>query len=351
MELLVLVLLLAVLGALTLLVLRGQSARAGEGGLDGRLQAFQQAMEAQLGNVNSRLNSVEQGIGQSLASTAGTLQNVGVQLGQLSESAKQMLEVGKNVSRLQDILRPPQIRGGMGELMLDRLLAQILPRENYQMQYRFRSGETVDAIIRLADGLVPVDSKFPLDNFARRLESEDGEEKKQSLRAFARDVKGHIDTIARKYILPGEGTFDFALMYIPAENVYYECIAKSEMISGDETICSYALARRVVPVSPSTFYGYLHALALGLRGLKVEDNARRIVDHLQQLDREFQRFRDEFDTLGGHITHAKGKHDQLVRQVDRIGTAISLPMEHTAPELPAGNGVSLGRTVVEEAGG
>lgn len=338
MDLLLLVLLLAALVLVALFAFRALSVRPRDQGLDGRLQAFQQAMEAQLGNVNQRLNSVEQGIGQSLASTAGTLQQVGVQLGQLSESARQMLEVGRNVAGLQEILRPPQLRGGIGELLLDRLLAQILPSASFQMQYRFRTGDTVDAIIRLGDGLVPVDSKFPLDNFARALETDDAGEKRHALRAFVRDVKGHIDAVARKYILPAEGTFDFALMYIPAENVYYECIVKSDGLAGDDTLSAYALERRVIPVSPCSFYGYLNALVLGLRGLQVQENARRIVDHLQQLQRDFSRFREDFETLGNHISHAKGKHEQLSRQVDRLGTAISLPAETGVLELPAGNG-------------
>jgi len=192
----------------------------------------------------------------------------------------------------------------------------------------------VDAIIRLGDGLVPVDSKFPLDNFVRHIQAETDEEKRAALRSFARAVRGHIDAIARKYIHPDEGTFDFALMYIPAENVYYECVVKSDYMPEQESLSSYALEKRVIPVSPNSFYGYLKAIVLALRGLHVEENARRIVDHLQQLGRDFDRFRQEFEVLGGHISHTKTKYEQLDRHVDRLGTAISVPMEHGLPELP-----------------
>lgn len=334
MEVGILILLVGVFVVLLLLVFQRGATGAAERGLEGRMQGLQQSIETQLGAVNQRLNAVEQGIAPSLATTASTLRAVSTQLGQLSESAKQMMELGKNVSELQNILRPPQLRGGFGELMLDRLLAQILPRENYDTQYRFRNGETVDAVIRFADGLVPVDSKFPLDNFARHIQAETEEEKRAALRAFVRDVKGHVDDVARKYILPEEGTFDFALMYIPAENVYYECVVKSDYMPDQESLSSYALEKRVIPVSPNSFYGYLKAIVLGLRGLQVQENARRIVDHLQQLGRDFDRFRQEFDVLGGHISHAKTKYEQLDRHVDRLGTAISLPIEQGLPELP-----------------
>jgi len=334
MEVGIIALLVGILVVLALLVFQRGAMGGVERGLESRMQGFQQSMETQLGTVSQRLSSVEQSIGQSLASTAGTLKDVGTQLGQLSESARQIMELGKNVSQLQDILRPPQIRGGFGELMLDRLLAQILPRENYEMQHRFRNGETVDAAIRLGEGLVPVDSKFPLDNFLRYIQAETDDEKRAALRAFARDVRGHIDAIARKYIHPEEGTFDFALMYIPAENVYYECVVKSDYMPDQESLSSYALEKRVIPVSPNSFYGYLKAIVLGLRGLRVEENARRIVDHLQQLGRDFDRFHQEFEVLGGHISHTKTKYEELDKHVDRLGTAISVPMESGLPELP-----------------
>ena len=328
-----LVIVVGVLGVLALLLFQRGAGGAAERGLDSRLQTLQQSLEAQLGNVNTRLSSVEQGIGGSLATTASTLTSIGTQLGQLSVSTRQMLEMGKSISELQDILRPPQLRGGLGELMLERLLAQILPADNFEMQYRFKSGVTVDAIIRLGDGIVPIDSKFPLDNFVRYMEGEADEDKRAALRAFVRDVKGHIDSIARKYILPEEGTFDFALMYVPAENVYYECIVKNDLLDGQESLSSYALERRVIPVSPNSFYGYLKSIVLGLKGLQVQENARRIVDHLDQLGRDFDRFRDDFQVLGGHISHAKTRYDEVDKQVDRLGTAIALPMEKGLPEL------------------
>lgn len=334
MEIAILLLLLGVLVALGFLLFQRGAGGAVGRGLDSRLQTLQQSVEAQLSSVSQRLSSVEQGIGGSLATTASTLTNIGTQLGQLSVSTRQMLEMGKNISALQDILRPPQLRGGLGELMLERLLAQILPGDNFEMQYRFKSGATVDAIVRLGEGLVPIDSKFPLDNFVRYMEGETDEDKRAALRTFVRDVKGHIDSIARKYILPEEGTFDFALMYIPAENVFYECIVKNDLLIDQESLSSYALERRVIPVSPSSFYGYLKTIVLGLKGLQVEENARRIVDHLDQLGRDFDRFREDFQVLGGHISHAKARYDEIDKQVDRLGTVIALPMEKGLPELP-----------------
>jgi len=147
-------------------------------------------------------------------------------LGELSKATEQMLEVGKTINSLEDLLKPPKLRGGMGETLLEELLAQILPAEFYRFQYSFRSGETVDAIVNLGEGIVPVDAKFPLESFRRLISIEDEKQQKSERKVFIRQIKAHVDMIAMKYILPDEGTYDFALMYIPAENVYYELSSK-----------------------------------------------------------------------------------------------------------------------------
>jgi DNA recombination protein RmuC len=200
-------------------------------------------------------------------------------LGRLTEASRHMEEVGKNIASLSDILRAPKFRGGMGELLLGDLLSQILSPEHYKLQYSFSSGDRVDAVIILKVGMVPVDAKFPLESFQRMIaSSEEGGQKKHK-REFTRAVKGHIDNIAQKYVLPDEGTFDFALMYIPAENVYYETIIKDEGLGEEKSLLSYALEKRVIPVSPNSFYAYLQAIALGLKGLHIEKRAQELNEH------------------------------------------------------------------------
>src|SRR3989475_12520747 len=146
----------------------------------------------------------------------------------------------------------------------------MLPQEHSTIQRLFKSGEKVDAAIRIGDRLVAVDAKFPLENFRRMLDEAEEDKRRPVRRQFVRDVKTRIDEIAKKYILPDEGTFDFALMYVPAENVYYEIIIKDEADADDEAIATYALSRRVVPVSPNSFYAYLQVIILGLSGLRIE---------------------------------------------------------------------------------
>ncbi|GAI76561.1 unnamed protein product, partial [marine sediment metagenome] len=215
-------------------------------------------------------------VGERIADTTKVFGDVKERLGELAQRTEQIQEVGKDISNLQEILRAPKFRGGFGELLLERLLADILPRHNYSLQYRFRDGETVDAVIRIGENLVPIDSKFPLEDFERILASESEEEQATLRRQFTRTIKKHIDDVA-KYILPDEKTFDFALMYIPAENVYYETILRGQ--HEESEIYSYSLQKRVIPVSPNTFYAYLQAIVLGLKGLHIEKTARDILGH------------------------------------------------------------------------
>jgi len=268
--------------------------------------------------VNERLNQMNQSlqeankiIGQNLGSTASVFGNVKEQLGKLQETNKQILEVGKDISSLQELLRVPKLRGQIGETLLENLLAQVLPKEYFQAQYRFKSGETVDAVVRLGERLVPIDAKFSLENFQKMLSAEDEQDKNSYRRKFIQDVKNRIDEIALKYILPQEDTYDFSLMYIPAENVYYEVIIK-------EDIFSYSMAKKVIPVSPNTFYAYLQVICLGLKGLKIEENAKEILKNLSMLSTEINKFKEEFSLLGTHLSNASRKYEDSQKKLDRF---------------------------------
>lgn len=256
-----------------------------------------------------------------------TISRIDEQLGRLGESASRILEVGKDITTLQDILQPPKLRGELGELLLEQLLAQILPSAHFSLQHPFRNGERVDAVIHLPEGVVPVDAKFPMESFLRMLATENEEERNRKRREFIQAVKKHVDSV-RKYIRPDEGTLDFVLMYIPAENVYYETIVGG----GDEGLLSYALQQRVHLVSPNTFYAFLQAIARGLRGLKVEQYAREIIGNLERLQGDFSRFRDDFRTLGEHIRRAESKYREVDAKVDKLERKMALPV--AAEQLP-----------------
>jgi DNA recombination protein RmuC len=301
------------------------------------LAATGQAMEQRLQGIdqrfNQRLDTIQVSLGQSMSSTTETIGRIHEQLGALGKSAERILEVGQDIASLQDLLQPPRLRGGFGELLLERLLEQVVPGA-YALQHRFRGGEAVDAVIRLGAGLVPVDSKFPLEGFNRLAAADTDDDRRRLRREFSRSARFHVDAVAG-YIRCDEGTLDFALMYIPAERVFYELATSDGEEPGGE-LFTHAQQRRVFPVSPATMYIYLTSIALGLRGLRVEERAREVIDHLDRLTLEFGRFLREFEVLGGHIDNSKKKYDTLSLQAARFSDRMAL--SHVSDAGPDGNG-------------
>lgn len=283
--------------------------------LQQQLSAFQQRLDAFGETVAGSLR-------ESTATMNTRLDNAAKVVGDLREKVGQIHEVGKAAAELVNIMRAPKLRGGMGELFLGDLLAQILPPEHYRLQHRFKSGEAVDAVIHIGGRLVPADAKFPYENFRRVVEAGTDAERAAARKQFLRDVKKHVDAIATKYILPDEGTYDFALMYVPAENVYYETIIKED--AGEEhQLLSYALSKRVIPVSPNSFYAYLQTILLGLRGLQVEQRAQEILATLQRLRGDFDRLAENFRLVGRHLTNATGAYADTEKTLTKLDAKLS----------------------------
>lgn len=268
--------------------------------------------------VRKSLENTDQILTQRFESTSKAVSEVQTNLARLEESNKRIYEVGKDISSLQEILQAPKIRGGIGEFLLGDLLSQILPSKHFSLPHTFKSGERVDAVIHLGKRLVPVDSKFPLENFRKLLETDSDRDRRVYRRRFASDVKSHIDAIAGKYILPDEETFPFALMYIPAENVYYETIIKEQDADDGKSIANYAMQKRVIPVSPNTFYLYLQTIILGLKGLEVEKNAQEIISTLGRLRVDFDRFGRDFGLIRTHLRNATVCYDSADRKLQRF---------------------------------
>ena len=297
-----------------------------------QLRAINEQVNQQLQMVNQQLQNSSGQIGQRLDTARQVIGEVREKLGELSKTSEQIHEVGKNIASLQEILRPPKLRGGLGEQFLGELLSQILPPEFYSLQYPFSSGERVDAIVRLGEKFVPIDSKFPLDNFRRIIECKTEEEKKSFKKIFYRDVKKHIDDIASKYILPQEGTYDFALLYIPAENVYYEIITKDESFGEEKGVLNYALTKKVIPVSPNSFYAYLQVIVLGLKGLQIEKGAQKIQALLSGLKKDIGGFQEDFQLVGKHISNSMNKFEEARRRLDKF--SFKLEQIESQPSLP-----------------
>ena len=239
-------------------------------------------------------------------------------LGQLGEVTKRLETVGGAVTEVQQLLQVPKLRGTIGELWLEEMLRQILPASSYAMQHAFKSGERVDAVVRVGDRMVPVDAKFPLEACQRMLAAT-GVEAERERRAFVRSLKARIDEIADKYIRPDEGTYEFALMYIPAENVYYETLLRAQDPDDGNSILSHAMARKVVPVSPHTFYAYLLVILHGLKGMKFELRAREIQDQLGALRQQFEAFWAAFEKIGAHLGNAVKQFEESDKQAGKVG--------------------------------
>lgn len=272
-------------------------------------------------------------IGARLDNAARVVGDVKREMGEIKKSGDHFVEVAKDISSLQQLLKAPKFRGGFGEVLLENLLREILPPGSYGLQYAFQSREIVDAVIHVSDKIVPIDSKFPLENFQKYVAAVEDAEKRTHYLQFARDVKKHIDAIARKYILPDEGTFEFAMVYIPAENIYYHVIAGPENIEETGSLHAYAISKRVMPVSPSSFYGYLQVILMGLRGLRIEEQAAEVMARLGQLNGDFSRFQDVFETLGRHIRNASASHDDAGRRLEKFGSKLQAVEQHDEPLL------------------
>lgn len=287
------------------------------GHINQQLNSVTQQLNDRLKEAHQALQDGHKTVGERLDSATRVFGDVQKSLGRLEETHKQIYEISKDISSLQELLRAPKFRGEMGETLLGKLLEDILPKENIKLQYRFKSGDIVDAAIVVGANLISIDAKFPLENFKKAQEEGLEEDKKTNYRCFIRDVKGRIDEVASKYILPDESTFDFALMYIPAEAVYYH-------ISKDEELSVYAKSRKIIFVSPNTFYAYLQAILYGLRGVNIQRNIQKIFSELTRLQIDFKKFNDDFDLVGNHLSNASKKYndarDKLGQFKDRLET-------------------------------
>ncbi len=284
--------------------------------LQQQLEAIKTAQDKTSENLTKSLQTGQSTLTQSLQSSQKVLSELHSQIGNLQGTNKQMLQVGAEVRRLQDILSSPKLRGQMGEWSLENLLSNILPKDSYKLQHTFKDGKMVDALIQLAEYSVPVDAKFPLPSFEKVVKAETDEEKSKLRKQFLKDVTIHIDKIASDYIRPAEGTLDFALCYIPAENVYYETIIK--YVGETQDILQHSLDKKVIPVSPNLLYAYLMTVAMGLHGLQIEKQAAEIRQNLKKLNASFGDFGSHWEVLGKHLRNAYGQYEDGQKKLDRF---------------------------------
>ncbi|MDR0322148.1 MAG: DNA recombination protein RmuC [Treponema sp.] len=271
--------------------------------------------------MNQSLSNAQNNITKQLSGSNQIIGDIHNKLGALETTAKNIQDIGKNISSLQDILQAPKLRGNLGEYLLEELLKQIFPAANYEIKYSFKNGTQVDAIIKLGGYIVPVDSKFPLESYQRFINTNDDEEKKAFKKEFVSTVKKRIDETA-KYINPAEGTFDFAMMYIPAENIFYETIINDSFTNKEYELLNYAMSKHIIPVSPNSFYAYLLALVFGLKGLRIEQEAKTILGEISQIQDKFGKFFTEYSLVGKHITSALNKYNDSTKGAEKLNEQV-----------------------------
>jgi DNA recombination protein RmuC len=283
-------------------------------------QSVSQRLESVTKALQDGVSSSAQIATQGQTAIATELKNTREQMGQIQKQLGEFQELGRNVSSatksLEDILGGAKSRGLLGEVTLERLLEDCLPCSQFAAQYRFSSGETADAVIFLRDDkLMSIDSKFPLDAF-RRISTDGDEARKQ----FASAVKGHADNIAKKYIVPGEGTLDMALMFVPSESVYYELLMLAD--GKGQQLDSYCRSKKVIAVSPNTLYAHLCVIAMGLRGMQIEENATRIFSSLSGMHQQLETFTDVFEKLGTHIKNSQQAYTDADKRLEKTQNSL-----------------------------
>ena len=244
------------------------------------------------------------------------LDNAARFIAQVSKEVGQMSEIGRSMKDLQEFLKSPKLRGNIGEEVLKDLISQMFPKSSFHLQYSFKSGEKVDAAIKTDGGILPIDSKFPMENFQRMVKAETKTERSRIRKTFISDVKKHIRDISKKYILPEEGTMDFALMYIPSEPVYYE-------IANIRDLTDYARKHRVYPVSPTTLYAHLQMILLSFEGKKIEARSREVFRMLRAIHKDYEKTETVLQVLGRHINNAYNQFSNAFQSFSLLGQKLS----------------------------
>lgn len=244
------------------------------------------------------------------------LDNAAVVISHVQKSIGEFSEIGRSMQELQQFLSSPKLRGNIGEQILKQLLAQYFPPDSYVLQYSFKNGERVDAVIKTTHGIIPIDSKFPIDNFKKLLETTNPEEKTKFRKMFENDVKKHIQDISKKYILVSEGTVDYALIYIPSESIYYEIISSPELHE-------FASSKHILPVSPMSFYAYMKAILMSFEGQRIQTQAKEILNILQAIKKDYEKTDEAFSVLNKHITNAYNQTTQVSKTFDSLGQKLS----------------------------
>ena len=310
--------------------------QAAQHGMQGQVELLARSVGELRADLSRSLGATEQQLATQAGTTHRTLTDLSRQLGSLGEQSQRIGELAKDIGSLQDLLRAPKARGGFGELLLERLLHDALPAGAYEVQYTYKDGSRVDAIVRYAGRIVPIDAKFPNETWNALAKAVDETERRTKKRAFLQQVRRHIDAVGR-YVSPADGTIDFAVMYIPSESIYYDLVLREE--EGEPDLRAYCAEHKVIPASPNTLLAYLQVVSLGVRGLAMQERTRELQQGVAAVRREFERFVELHDQLGRHLENATKKFDETDRALSRASSAIETLAQ--APIAAGGEQVAL----------
>lgn len=281
-------------------------------------KALNDTMRGQTGDVAKMLQANSKDLNERLDTAAKVI-------GDLKQNLGEMSEVGKGIKSLQEFLQSPKLRGNIGEQVLQDMIGQTFPKNSFHLQYGFKSGMKVDAVLKTDAGLLCIDSKFPMENFTTMHKGETESLRVAAKRQFAVDVKKHVNDISKKYILPEEGTMDFALMYIPSESVYYE-------IANIEDLMDYARKARVYPVSPNTLYAHLQVLLLSFQGKDLEQKSHEVFRLLRAIQKDYTKVEENISVLGKHVNNAYNSMSSVSGSFSLLGQKLSQTQSIDAPD-------------------
>jgi len=309
--------LLAVFVVLTILLRRMPR---GTGQDTQSFQLIQNQMAQLQKELGDRMGETNQSVRQSFAASTGVVRDVTERMTKIEEISRQVLNETNELQKLQQMLKNPKQRGVLGEYFLETLLKNVLPPENFQMQYRFADGEIVDAVVFIKDKIVPIDSKFSLENYNRLAIEENPAERERLEKVFVNDLKTRVKETA-KYIRPAEGTMEFAFMFIPHEAIYYDLLVnKIGAVTEDtENILQRAISEyHVLVTSPTTFVAYLQTVLQGLRALQIEEQAKEVIKRVGELGKHMAQYDVHFKAVGSNLSTVVNKYNLADKEFAKI---------------------------------
>ncbi len=268
-------------------------------------------------------------VDRKLGETTRNLFTLAQSIKDISLSQQEITKLKEEILSLNNILTVPKLRGNMGEILLEDLIANYLPSDTYRAQYSFYGGQKVDLCIFMPSGnKLCIDAKFPLEKYKEALRIEQKEEYNKQFSDFIRDVKRHIQSISDKYILTSEKTLPFALMYIPSEKIYYDLVALHE----DSGLMKFAFEKNVIPVSPAILYSYIHVLLLGFKGMQIEEEAAHILRELSHIEKEIATVQSDGEKLGKHLYNATNAYEQTQKRIEKSRDKIRALSSHSSKD-------------------